>query len=325
MSLIFDALQRSETERSGTKLPALSAATEVLRLAELHVAAERQSAAQSVSEPTAQSVEHDKIVAVEELPARAAIGVDGSTVVPINGTGKQQAAFPHFESLRCTIPPENRLVCLSQENTLAAEKFRFLGVTLKGLQRERQLKRVLITSTIPQEGKSLVATNLACTLGRTTQQKILLVEGDVRRPSLSDLFGAEKVPGLCECLLGERDLRKSVYHLVEPGIWFLPAGAVPKNPLELLQSATLSAVMNQLSSWFDWIIIDSPPVMPLADTSILARLADGILMVVRQGVTEKRHLERGLEAIDTKKLIGSVLNGSRRRTAADYYYAEPQS
>ena len=324
MSLIFDALQRSETERSGTKLPALSAATEVLRLAELHAAAERQSAAQPVSE-TAQSVDHDKIVAVEQLPARAAIRVDGSNVGPINGTGKQQAAFPHFESLRCTIPPENRLVCLSQENTLAAEKFRFLGVTLKGLQRERQLKRVLITSTIPQEGKSMVATNLACTLGRTTQQKILLVEGDVRRPSLSDLFGAEKVPGLCECLLGERDLRKSVYHLVEPGIWFLPAGAVPKNPLELLQSATLSAMMNQLSSWFDWIIIDSPPVMPLADTSILARLADGILMVVRQGVTEKRHLERGLEAIDAKKLIGSVLNGSRRRTAADYYYAEPPS
>jgi capsular exopolysaccharide synthesis family protein len=324
MSLIFDALQRSETERSGTKLPA-SAATEVLRLAELHVAAERQSAAQSVSEFTAQSVEHDKIVAVEEPPARAAIGVAGATVAPINGTGKQQAAFPHFESLRCTIPPENRLVCLSQENTLAAEKFRFLGVTLKGLQRERQLKRVLITSTIPQEGKSLVATNLACTLGRTTQQKILLVEGDVRRPSLSNLFGAEKAPGLCECLLGERDLRKSVYHLEEPGIWFLPAGSVPKNPLELLQSATLSAVMNQLSSWFDWIVIDSPPVMPLADTSILARLADGILMVVRQGVSEKRHLERGLEAIDTSKLIGSVLNGSIRRTAADYYYAEAQS
>ena len=324
MSLIFDALQRSETERSGTQLPA-SAATEVLRLAELHVAAERQSAAQSVSEFTAQSVENDKIVAVEEPPARAAIGVGGATVAPIKGTGTQQAAFPHFESLKCTIPPENRLVCLSQENTLAAEKFRFLGVTLKGLQRERQLKRVLITSTIPQEGKSLVATNLACTLGRTTQQKILLVEGDVRRPSLSNLFGAEKAPGLCECLLGERDLRKSVYHLEEPGIWLLPAGSVPKHPLELLQSATLSAVMNQLSSWFDWIIIDSPPVMPLADTSILARLADGILMVVRQGVTEKRHLERGLEAIDTGKLIGSVLNGSSRRTAADYYYAEARS
>jgi capsular exopolysaccharide synthesis family protein len=251
--------------------------------------------------------------------------VDAPITPVVDRSEGQQAVFPDFEPLACSIPAENRLVCLSHENTLAAEKFRFLGVTLKGLQRERQLKRVLITSTIPQEGKSLVATNLACSLGRTTKQKILLVEGDVRRPSLSVLFGAEKAPGLCECLLGERDLRKSVYRLDEPGIWFLPAGSVPRNPLELLQLATLSAVMNQLSTWFDWIIIDSPPVMPLADTSILARLADGILMVVRQGVTEKRQLERGLEAIDTGKLIGSVLNGSRRRGAADYYYAQPSS
>ena len=93
MSLIFDALQRSEAERSGTKLPA-SAATEVLRLAELRVAAERQSAAQSVPESTAHSVEHDKIVAVEELPAPAAIGVDGSIVNPISGTGKATGCLP---------------------------------------------------------------------------------------------------------------------------------------------------------------------------------------------------------------------------------------
>ena len=98
-----------------------------------------------------------------------------------------------------------------------------------------------------------------------------------------------------------------------------------QEPLELLQSARLSVMLDQLSGWFDWIIIDSPPVMPLADTSIWMRLADGILMVVRQGVTEKRQLERGLEAIDSKKLIGSLLNGSRRRTEADYYYQEAQS
>ena len=92
--------------------------------------------------------------------------------------------------------PESRLVCLQDDNSLAAEKFRFLGVSLKHLQRERQLKKVLITSTIPQEGKSMVSANLACTLGRTTQEKILLVEGDVRRPSLSHLFGDGKGCGL---------------------------------------------------------------------------------------------------------------------------------
>jgi capsular exopolysaccharide synthesis family protein len=326
MSLIFDALQRSETERSGTKLPSLSAATEVLRLAELHVAAERKSAERFVPEVTAQGVEQNQTAAVEERPpARTGIGVDNSTLGTMNGG--HQAVFPHFESLRCAIPPENRLVGLSDDNKLAAEKFRFLGVSLKHLQRERQLKRMLITSTIPQEGKSMVAANLACALGRAGREKILLVEGDVRRPSLSNLFGLDldKIVGLCDYLQGERDLMKIVYHLPELGIWFLPAGAVSKTPLELLQTAKLPAMTNELSGWFDWIIIDSPPVMPLADTSVWARLADGILMVVRQGVTEKRQLERGLEAIDPTKVIGSVLNGSKTRIAADYYYAEPQS
>lgn len=326
MSLIFDALQRSESERSGTKLSALPAATEVLRLAELHAAAERKSAVQSAPGATARSVAQNKAVAVEEAPhGVVGMGVDGPAVLPVNGAGKHHAIFPHFDTLRCDIPPENRLVCLSNANSLAAEKFRFLSVKLKHLQRERQLKRVLITSTIPQEGKSMVAANLACTLGRTTQEKILLVEGDVRRPSLSGLFGTERVAGLCKCLQGERDLIKSVYHLAEPGVWFLPAGAPPKSPLELLQSAKLSVMLDQLSGWFDWIIIDSPPVMPLADTSIWMRLADGILMVVRQGVTEKRQLERGLEAIVAKKLIGMLLNGSRRRTESDYYYQEAKS
>ncbi len=79
-------------------------------------------------------------------------------------------------------------------------------------------------------------------------------------------------------------------------------------------------MMDQLSAWFDWIVIDSPPVMPLADTSVWTRLADGILLVVRQGITEKRQLERGLEALEPKKVIGAVLNGSRRQTNNDYYY-----
>ncbi len=79
-------------------------------------------------------------------------------------------------------------------------------------------------------------------------------------------------------------------------------------------------MMDQLTAWFDWIIIDSPPVVPLADTSVWMRLADGILLVVRQGITEKRQLERGLEALESKKLIGALLNGSKRQDRNDHYY-----
>ena len=180
--------------------------------------------------------------------------------------------FAQFQSQQVVVPAEKRLVCFTDSESLAAEKFRLLGVRLQHLRRDRALKKVLITSTIPQEGKSMVSANLACTLALRTQQRTLLVEGDVRRPTLSQMFGVGRMPGICECLQGERSLMKSIYQLEGPGLWLLPAGSAPRNPLELLQSGKLSAMMDQLTAWFDWIIIDSPPVMPLADTSVWMRV-----------------------------------------------------
>jgi capsular exopolysaccharide synthesis family protein len=180
---------------------------------------------------------------------------------------------------------------------------------------------VLITSTIPQEGKSMVAGNLACALAQKTDQRVLLLEGDLRRPSLSQIFGLGKRPGLNECLRGEQPLAASIYHLEEAGLWILPAGSVPSDALELLQSGRLSTLMDQVAQWFDWIIIDSPPVLPLADTSVWMRLADGILLITRQGTTDKRLLQRGLEALEPKKLIGAVLNSSKSSGEENYYYS----
>jgi capsular exopolysaccharide synthesis family protein len=197
---------------------------------------------------------------------------------------------------------------------------------LRQLRRERPLKKVLITSTIPQEGKSVVAGNLACVMSSGARQKVVLLEGDVRRPSLSKVFGLRAYPGLCEWLQGARTLTDSLYRLEDAGIWLLPAGSTPANPLELLESKKLPELMEQLTSIFDWVIIDSPPVLPIADTSVWSRLADGILLVTRQGVTEKRHLQRGLEALDQKKLIGALLNSSRRTLDDDYYaYRRPET
>lgn len=324
MSLIFDALQRSESERSGVDLSALSAATEVLQLAELHAVTQRKTAIQLEQPGATQSAERDGSLSPQAVPPVAtAVEAPGPAELSLND--ERLDVFGQFQSLQVVVPAENRLVCLTDNESLAAEKFRFLGITLQHLRRDRPLKKVLITSTIPQEGKSTVAANLACTLARRTQQRTLLVEGDVRRPSLSQMFGLRIIPGICECLQGERNLMTNVYHLEGPGLWFLPAGSAPGNPLELLQSRRLSAMMDQLTAWFDWIIIDSPPVMPLADTSVWMRLADGILLVVRQGITEKRQLQRGLEALEPKKMIGTLLNGSKRSDRSDYYYTKVPS
>jgi capsular exopolysaccharide synthesis family protein len=208
---------------------------------------------------------------------------------------------------------------------LAAEKFRYLGVRLRQLQQNRPLKKILITSTIPEEGKSMVAANLACALAQRTQQKTLLMDGDLRRPSVGKLFGLGKIPGITEWLQGEGGAMTTIYHLDEPGLWVLPCGTIPRNPLELMQSGRLSSMMQQLTAWFDWIVIDSPPVLPLADTSIWMRQADGILLVARQGATEKDQLKRGVEAIDQKKLLGAILNSSENAAQSNYYYQYTRS
>ncbi len=319
MSHIFDALQRSESEQPAHDSPAPSEATELLRRAERRAASNWETAALLKKNDTAASAVRDTSLALQPTAPDATVQ-EASTANEHTSTDRGFDVFGQFQSLQVALPPQNRLVCFSDAESLAAEAFRLLGVRLRNLRRDRSLKKVLVTSTVPQEGKSMTAANLACTLALTTQQKILLLEGDLRRPSLSGKFGIGRNPGLCECLKGECALPRCIYHLEDASLWILPAGSAESNVLEVLQSGQLSVIMDQLAEWFDWIIIDSPPVLPLGDTSVWARLADGIILVTRQGTTERRHLQRGIEALEPKKLIGALLNCSQSSSDYHYYY-----
>ncbi|MGA8088001.1 MAG: CpsD/CapB family tyrosine-protein kinase [Terracidiphilus sp.] len=319
MSQIFDALQRSEAERSGKKGVAVDArALDVLQRAESTVATVR-SASDSFDGRGQAALQEPALAVVE--PPQGESGVDnfltGSPVLRVEerGEGPMQC-----ETLNISTSPDSHLVCLPDMESPAGEAFHLLGVRLRHMRRQRPLKKILITSTIPQEGKSMVAGNLACTIALRTQQKVVLIEGDVRRPTQSKIFGLPPKPGICEWLSGERTLVRSMYRLQGPGIWILPAGMATGNSLELLQSGRATPLMEQLTAWFDWLVIDSPPILPLADTSVWTNLADGILLVTRQGTTQKRQLERGLEAVGTQKLIGAILNSAKSVANSDYYY-----
>ena len=318
MSRIFEALQRSEAERS-SDLPSLAEAAEILQRAERRAASRWQAAVLSEQPDVAKGAEDDLSFG---QPGESPVGVTPaiSAVAELAQVEERVDSFEQFQSLQVSITSQSHLVSITDGGSPAAEAFRLLGVRLRHLRRDRTFKKVVITSTIPQEGKSMVAGNLACTLAQKTQQKILLLEGDVRRPSLSKMFGIGKNPGLCEWLEGEGRLESSIYHLAEPGLWIMPAGSAPSNALELLQSGKLSKMLDQLTTWFDWIIIDSPPVLPLADTSVWMRLADGVLLTTRQGITMKGQLQKGLEAIEPKKLIGALVNSSKNAANSDYYY-----
>jgi capsular exopolysaccharide synthesis family protein len=324
MSQIFDALQRAEAERAGVKISALPSATELLEYAERRASAKWDTVVSTEPSKAGAGARTGGGRGPQE-PVQASEGNGTASAGEAPTGGELSEIFSQFASLSISLPAQSRVVSLSDKDSPAAEAFRLLGVRLRHLRRDRALKKLLITSTIPQEGKSMVSANLSCSLALRADQRVVLVEGDVRRPSLSQKFGLEARQGLCEWLRGERELAQSIYHLDTPGLWIVPAGDDKNNPLELLQTGKVAVLLEQLSSWFDWVIIDSPPVLPLADTSVWARAADGILLVTRRGTTEKRQLERGLEALESQKLIGAVLNHCADPDHSDYYYSSRTS
>ena len=310
MSQIFDGLRRLEAERTGNHASTLLGVTELLKQSESRVVSRWESGV----------VPDDQLPNETAAPAPAVTSYADQPTAASASTGTTAKCFPEFTELPVSATPQSRLACLNDNGSPVAEAFRLLSVRLRHLARTRALKTLLVTSTIPQEGKSMIAANLACALAQSTQQRVLLLEGDLRRPSLSNTFGLGRNRGLSEYLQGDRDLIESIYFLSSPGIWMLPSGSAPSRALELLQSGRVSILAKQLTALFDWIVIDSPPVLPLADTSVWMRLADGILLVVRPGTTEKRQLQRGLEALEPKKVVGAIVNSSQHSSDGYYYY-----
>jgi capsular exopolysaccharide synthesis family protein len=289
MSRIFDALKRSETERWGNELLAPpESVTELLEAAEGR-----------------RSPQVEKLILPEAMQPEA----------------MQTFALGSAAVLRPAPSPDSRLVCLTEPGSLGAEKFRVLGLRLRNLRDKRKLKRIVLTGTAPEEGKSLIAANLALNQARSKVLKTLLVDGDLRRPTIAKLFGVGALlPGLSECLRGERQLSEVVYKLDGSGLWLLPAGMAPENPLELMQSGRLPELLDQLGTSFDWIIIDTPPLFPLADTTFWMRMSDGVLLVVREGVSERKLLKRAVETLDRSILLGVVVN-SCTSSELNYYYS----
>jgi protein-tyrosine kinase len=216
------------------------------------------------------------------------------------------------------IPPESpRLAAMFDDRSVGAEKFRVLASRLQYLAKQRPLKRVVVTSTVKGEGKSVVSANLAITLGR--RHKTLLIDGDLRQSGLADLLGSNDLPGLADWWCQSVGIAAYLRRVGTFQLSCLPAGQSASQPLEIFQSQRMSEMLNHVSESFDWIIIDAPPLI-LADPNLLATLSDGTILVVKQGVTAKRSLRKSLESIENLKLIGIVMNGSQ--DAEHRYYGQ---
>jgi len=199
------------------------------------------------------------------------------------------------------------LVAVQDPRSLAAEKFRVLSTQLRQLQTHKGLKKLLVSSSVADDGKTTVAANLAVTLA-ATEQKVLLLAGDMRSPTLNEVLGLDHPQGLAEYTGGGRSLNHFIYRLESLKLYYLPAGNPPHQGLQLLQSGRISKLLAQLAEWFDWVIIDSPPLLPLADASMWARICDAVLLVVRDGRTPRKRIQKAVEGLGETPLLGVVLN-----------------
>jgi protein-tyrosine kinase len=249
----------------------------------------------------------------------------------VNSAMAQPAEMEAARTAKAKISPKARLVALTDDRGLGAEKFRALVTRLENQRKDRALKSLQVTSAVSNEGKTLVAGNLAVTLAKHTGSRVLVVEGDLHRPTLASLFGLGRPEGIGEWWSAREEKERIshyIFHLNEIPLWFLGAGTTSDQPSQILQSARFAEAFVRLTNRFDWIVVDSTPILPIVDANLWSRLVDGTLLVVREGVTPIRALEKGLESLDDPKFVGMVLNEASefdRTNYSDQYYGLDRS
>lgn len=210
------------------------------------------------------------------------------------------------------------LVAATEPGSMAAEQYRLLRTRLEGSEAGRRAQVLLVTSPRLGDGKTITSTNLALTMAQDFQQKVLLVEADLRRPTLGSLLGLPDGPGLVDVLVGAASLEDALVQVPDRDLVVLTGGLPAARSTELLSSSMMQNVLASLRSRFDRIVVDTPPV-EVADTHVLTRICDGILLVVRAGQTPRPAVERALEGVDREKVLGLVLN-EVEETADAYSY-----
>lgn len=230
-------------------------------------------------------------------------------------------AVPPDRMLHPIPTPEQRLISITNPNSPGAEMFRVLATRLAHLRRKRPLKRLLITSAVGDEGKSVVSVNLAFTLARRTGERVLLIEADLRRPTASALLATTQLRGISDWHQHKLALQDTFYQLEGMPLWLLSAGKGIEEPLPLLESDAFAQMLSAVSEGFDWVLLDCTPMLPMADATSLSRLCDGVLVVAREGHTRKRTLNRALNSIEKKKQLGFVFNeASTVQLGYEQYY-----
>jgi protein-tyrosine kinase len=271
---------------------------------------------------------NDVALSSEALAGTAVPAVERIRLDEIANRGDSTPSeFFRFEEFvkRCAHPqwkidPAASVFSALNVNTVGAEKFRTLRSRLYQIAATQNLRKLLVTSTSPQEGKTFTVANLAWSFVRQPERRVLLIDADLRAPRLHMQLGAPKSPGLSDYLRGDVDEYKIMQIGPEGNLCLIPAGVDVANPSELLHSERMKRLLDNMSRVFDWVILDSPPALALHDASILSDMSDGVLFVVRAGATDAAMAEKATLEFRDKNLLGVVLNRADRSEAYGSYY-----
>jgi protein-tyrosine kinase len=219
------------------------------------------------------------------------------------------------------LPDPNVLVLSgSASQVSAAEQFRTLRSRLYSLRETSRMKKILITSAVAGEGKTFVASNIAQAIAREKNRRVLLIDGDLRKTRLHVPFGATLSPGLSDYLREQAQEAEVIQYGEQENLCLIAGGTTTLNASELLSSARMKRLIENLESRFDWIIVDSPPCLPVADAGALAGLCDGVLLVVRARSTAAALLQKARKELQKRNVIGVVLNSVEEAETYGHYH-----
>lgn len=280
---------------------------------------------------------HDALRRAEKLGASIPAPPDTAVVAPAAGltAGFAEPSVPvpaapgglldAIEEVPFTPAPEALLIDSSRPQEAPSEEFRSLRTKLNHLQSLQPIHRVVVTSPSPAEGKSFAAANLALAESHLSVNNTLLMDFDFRRPVMHNLFQIERAPGATDYLLGNAPLSACIKKVAGTNLYLMPAGSAVRNPLELLNLREVKTLLEELPNTFNWVILDSPPLLFSADANLLGTLADGTILVVRIGSTTIDTVYRAMQSLCENNVLGIVVNGARAGelySKYTYYYSK---
>jgi protein-tyrosine kinase len=204
------------------------------------------------------------------------------------------------------------------------EQFRRLAASLHHAKRSHELRRIMVTSAAPGDGKTTTAINLALVLAESYRYNVLLIDADLRRPSIPRVVNLVEGSGLSDALRSPREQKLALVALT-PSLTLLPAGRPTSNSIEALTSPRMRHILDEADTRFDWVVIDAPPVEASTDARLLAEMVDGTLFVIRAARTQHAAAQKAIDTLGRDRVLGVILNGAIAPSEKDYYYysAEP--